>query len=176
MMKLYRYNIKFQYVQGIQLFLADTLSRAYLPHPGDDVCVLALNSLSDVPDNTLKEVQEATVRDPGLQVLLQIIQDGWPEKKSDVPACVRMYFDIRDTLSEQNGVILKGERILVPAALRSEVRKRLHAAHLGYDSMMRRARDLLYWPGMAHDIKQTADHCEVCQRMKPENQKETEAA
>jgi transposase InsO family protein len=53
------------------------------------------------------------------------------------------------------------------------MRKRLHAAHLGYDSMLRRARELLFWPGMAQDIKQTADSCEACQQMKPCNQKET---
>ena len=27
--------------------------------------------------------------------------------------------------------------------------------------MLRRARELLYWPGMAQDIKQTAEHCEA---------------
>ena len=53
------------------------------------------------------------------------------------------------------------------------MKKRLHSAHLGYGSMLRRARELLYWPGMAQDIKQTAKHCEACQRMKPHNQKET---
>ena len=52
------------------------------------------------------------------------------------------------------------------------MKKRLHSAHLGYDNILRRARELLYWPGMAQDIKQTAEHCEACQRMKPHNQKE----
>ncbi|KAK7112317.1 hypothetical protein V1264_011788 [Littorina saxatilis] len=39
--------------------------------------------------------------------------------------------------------------------------------------MLRRARDLMYWPAMTQDIKQIADNCEACQRMKPQNQKET---
>ena len=173
MMRLYRYDIRFQYVQGTQLFIADTLSRAYLPDPGDDVHILAVNALGDIADNTRDEVQEATSKDPALQTLLKIIREGWPEKKSDVPECIRVYFDIRDTLNEQSGIILKGEHILIPQALRSEMRKRLHAAHLGYDSMLRRARELLFWPGMAQDIKQTADNCEACQQLKPNNQHET---
>lgn len=173
MMRLYRYNVRFQYIQGTQLFIADTLSRAYLPDPGDDVHILAVNSLSDIADETREEVKEATSKDPDLQTLMKIIKEGWPEKKSDVPECIRAYFDIRDTLSEQSDIILKGERILIPRALRSEMRKRLHAAHLGYDSMLRRARELLFWPGMARDIKQTADNCEACQQMKPANQQET---
>ena len=85
---------------------------------------------------------------------------------------MRLYFDIPGTLSRQDGIILKGERILIPFTLRSEMKKRLHSAHLGYDSMLRRARELLYWPDMAQDIKQTAEHCDACQRMKPHNQKE----
>ena len=51
--------------------------------------------------------------------------------------------------------------------------RKLHAAHLGFDSMMRRAKEVIYWPGMQHDIKQVADTCEVCQERKPKNQKET---
>jgi transposase InsO family protein len=173
MMRLHRYDVTFQYVQGTQLFIADTLSRAYLPDPGDDVCVLAMHALADVADKTRDKVREATEKDCGLQTLLQIIDEGWPEKKSDVPESVRMYFDVRDTLSQQEGIILKGERILIPLSLRVDMTKRLHAAHLGYDSMLRRARELMYWPGMAQDIKQMADNCEACQRMKPCNQKET---
>ena len=76
-----------------------------------------------------------------------------------------MYFDVRDTLTTCDGIILKGERHLV--------KERLHSAHLGYDSMMRRARDLVFWPGMSREIKQLADSCEICLEAKPRNQKET---
>jgi len=167
MMRLHRYNVTFQYVQGSQLFIADTLSRAFLPDPGIDVHVMAMNSLLDVPDKTTQEDSEATQKDLVLQTLLQFIEEGWPARKSDVPEPIRLYFDICDMLSHHDGIILKGERILIPFTLRSEMKKRLHSAHLGYDSMLRGAQELLYWPGMAQDIKQTAEHCEACQRMKP---------
>ena len=124
---------------------------------------MAMNSLLDIPDKTTQEVREATQKDPVLQTLLQVIDEGWPARKSDVPEPMRLYFDIPGTLSRQDGIILKGERILIPFTLRSEMKKRLHSAHLGYDSMLRRARELLYWPGMAQDIKHTAEHCEACQ-------------
>ena len=63
MMRLHRYNVTFQYVQGSQLFIADTLSRAFLPDPGIDVRMMAMNSLLDVPDKTTQEVREATQKD-----------------------------------------------------------------------------------------------------------------
>ena len=48
------------------------------------------------------------------------------------------------------------------------MKTRLHGAHLGYDSMLRRARGTIFWPGMAAEIKQTAKKCE-CERLKPQN-------
>ena len=57
--------------------------------------------------------------------------------------------------------------------MRQLVKTRLHAAHLGRDSMIRRARDLIYWPGMQREIEQVAEQCKVCLEMKPRNQKET---
>ena len=133
LMRLHRYDVIFQYVQSSQLFIAYTLSRAFLPDPGIDVRVMAMNSLLDILDKTTQEVREATQKD----LVLQFLDEGWPARKSDVPEPIRLYFDIRDTLSHQDGIILKGERILIPFTLRSEMKKRLHSAHLGCDSMLR---------------------------------------
>ena len=38
--------------------------------------------------------------------------------------------------------------------------------------MMRRARDTIFWPGMAKEVRQLAENCEACQQYKPQNQKE----
>ena len=38
--------------------------------------------------------------------------------------------------------------------------------------MLRRARGVVFWPGVASDIKQLADSCETCQEMKPRNTQE----
>lgn len=85
---------------------------------------------------------------------------------------LKPYFSIRDTLSHQDGVILKGEAVLIPRSLRESMKKRLHRAHMGYDSMMRRARGVLFWIGMAKEIKQVAENCVLCMEMKPNNQSE----
>ena len=50
---------------------------------------------------------------------------------------------------------------MIPRSMRHLVKERLHSAHLGNDSMMRRARDLVFWPGMSKEIKQLADSCEI---------------
>ena len=39
--------------------------------------------------------------DPVLKQLHTVIQCGWPERKSDVPMCLRPYFDLREELVVQ---------------------------------------------------------------------------
>ena len=118
-------------------------------------------------------MKKATSEDSGMKELITVIRDGWPETKGEVHPTVRPYFDFRDELSVDDGIVLKGEAILVPQALRKEMKERIHSAHLGYDSMVRRVKGVLFWPGISKDIKQLAESCVVCQEMKPRNQKET---
>ena len=63
--------------------------------------------------------------------------------------------------------------MVIPQSMKHIVKERLPSAHLGYDSMMRRAHDLVFWPGMSREIKQLADSCKICLEAKPRNQKET---
>ena len=65
------------------------------------------------------------------------------------------------------------ERLLLPKSLRDMTKRRLHSAHLGYDSTMSRAQDTVFWPAMAAEIRQVAVNCKACQLHKPRNQKET---
>lgn len=111
--------------------------------------------------------------DEKLQELLSVIKEGWPDCKDKIPEVLKPYFDFSDSMSYQDGIILKGTRILIPSKLRNSIKTKLHVAHLGYDSMMRRARDAIFWPGMSKEIKQMVNSCDICQQYKPRNQKES---
>ena len=58
--------------------------------------------------------------------------------------CPSVMWDVRDELSEVKGIILKGERILVPSFIRKEMLERIHQGHMGIGKSKRQARDLLY--------------------------------
>ena len=131
-------------MEGSKLFIADTLSRAYLDVPDTHVRVMKANALIGQSYERINEVREATVEDKSMQKLLRIIRDGWPDNKNEVPSELKPYFDVRDSLSHQDGVILKGEKIVIPKSLRDITTKRLHSAHLGHNSMMRRAPDTVF--------------------------------
>ena len=62
----------------------------------------------------------------------------------------------------QDGVLYRGERVVIPTSLRREMKEKVHAGHLGINSCLRRARDLVYWPGMSSEIRQFVEMCGVC--------------
>ena len=53
----------------------------------------------------------------------------FPETKTELQTDVQPYWRVKDMLSEYNGVIYMGDRVVVPAELRASVLETLHAAH-----------------------------------------------
>ena len=74
---------------------------------------------------------------------------GWPNDRHDVPPEARPYFDYRDELTVQDGIVYRGDRIVVPKSMRLEMKQKVHIGHLGINSCLRRARDTIFWPGMS---------------------------
>lgn len=58
----------------------------------------------------------------------EVIQRGWPNDKISLHACVLTYHSYRDELYMQDGVIYRGERVVIPTALMQEIKK-VHAEH-----------------------------------------------
>lgn len=174
MMRLFRYDAVFEFVPGKHLYIADTLSRAVVDTDEiSRICSTVLGSADDIPDHQMAEVRSAITEDNTMLQLVSYISEGWPTQKQLVPSELKPYFDYKDQLIYEDGVIWKGERLLIPAALRADMKKRLHAAHLGYESMMRRARSTIFWPCMTKEVEQLANSCEACQELKPLNQRES---
>ena len=119
-----------------------------------------------------EEILQETAADPVLQSLTQVILKGWPEKKDDLPKELHPYFDVRDELTAQDGVLFKGLRCRIPSSLSPKIRERLHGAHTGIESWLRRAREIVYWPGMPAEIKDYISKCEACASYKKEQPKE----
>ena len=72
--------------------------------------------------------------------LIEIIKRGWPERiKTCISNSTRMYWDVTDELSELNGIILRGERILISTSMRKEMLERIHQGHMGIEKSKGRA-------------------------------------
>lgn len=87
---------------------------------------------------------------------------GWPDDKRAVPVEAIPYFNIRDELSIQHGIILHGERAVIAKSLSRDMLQRIHASHIGIEGCLRCARECLYWQAMSSGVKDFIHQCEVC--------------
>ena len=103
LLQLQKYDIRLQYTLGKEMYIADTLSRAYLKDlPNDNESdIEGVNMLSDLPisEQRISEIQQHTLNDEQMQELKEVIQNGWPNRKYDVPPSAMIYFDVRDDLT-----------------------------------------------------------------------------
>ena len=97
---------------------------------------------------------------------------GWPEKKKWCSSNVIDYWNVRDELVVVGDIIVKGDRVLIPQALRQDMLKQLHAAHLGMEKTKQRARQVVFWPGLGKEIEEVTKTCETCARYMRANPKQ----
>ena len=65
-----------------------------------------------------------------LSTVYQLVQHGWPKERRRVPNVAKYYWDFRDELSTDEGLLLKGPSLIIPATLRENYLQRLHEGHL----------------------------------------------
>lgn len=97
-----------------------------------------------------------------MQLLKAIILEGWPEDRSKLPPQLNPYYDMRDELGAYDGLVFKGERLVVPQGLRAEIKKDIHVSQAGVEGFLRRARESVYWPDMNAELRHWISTCEPC--------------
>lgn len=179
LLRLQRYDIEVKYIPGKSMLLADTLSRAYLPeHASEGSVEMEIESINmvqhiHIAEQRLQAIREETSKDRKLQSLIKLLQEGWPMNKKDIPSDIAHYHSFQEELSAQGGIVFRGERVVIPDALRGDSVRRIHSSHLGIEGCLRRARECVYWPGMNEQIKTFIEKCDVCRSMDVKQQKET---
>ena len=171
LLRLQRYVAEIRYRPGREMYLADTLSRAYLRLSSTDTqrsetqkeveSIHAVDYLA-ISEQQLNEINQETAKDPTLQTLKNVILRRWPENSSSVPKEVSEYFNVRDELAVQDGIIFKGQRCVIPKTLRQKVKEKIHRAHIGIQGCLRRAREVVYWPSMNQEITDYIEHWDTC--------------
>jgi len=167
-MRLQKYDLEVHYEKGTEMHIADFLSRAYLSsteHPtGADFEHVNMTcfktNLRPVAAGDTNQDREGRT----LQILKSVILQGWPAERNTVPAQVTPYYNIRDELSVQNGLIFRSERVIIPNALRGEMKQKIHSSHMGAESCLRRARECIFWPGINTEVKEMILECETCRK------------
>ena len=187
LLQLQRYDLDVMYVPGKLQVVADVLSRAPVGHPmgskgeKQDVFELEDQEMENtkerefvwVSDQTMETINGAAQSDPEQCSLKHVIVQGWPSNISQVPPPSRPYWNVRNCITIQDGIIYKGRQVVVSTELIGQILQRLHASHQGIQSTLRRARNSVYWP---RDVKRVCSQCSVCEMDSPALPKEKHLA
>ena len=174
-LQCYRYDLNVVHKPGKEIPVTDCLSRNLVKDakPIPDVAVHQLMGTLPLSDPRLVEIRTKTATDQNLQVLKHFILTGWPNQRKDCPTTIMEHWNHRNQLVYQDDMILKGDHIVIPKEMRSEMVVRVHQCHLGIEKCHARACMALFWPGMNADIEQTVANCDTCQMHRTANTKET---
>ena len=62
----------------------------------------------------------------------------------------------------EDGLILKGTRIIIPGEKREEILKLIHEGHLGLNKCKMRAKETVYWLGINEQLEHLVLNCQLC--------------
>ena len=101
-------------------------------------------------------------RDPILVTVYQLTQQGSLHQRRHVPCLAQRYWDFRDKLSTDDGMLLKGLRLIIPRELQEEYLSCLHEGHLSANKVQENAKQHMYWTGIDADIEDYTKQCQEC--------------
>ena len=167
LLRLQDYDFTIKYRPGEEMVIVDTLSR-YSPEDTPEILLdISVNHVY-IDAEKKQDYQLAIKDDPLLSALADTIITGWPDDIKDVPKALRPYHGQRDSLTVEDGLILRGEAIIVPPGERKKVLEQIHQGHLGTSKCQYRARQCVYWPSINKDIEHLVEACATCQRHQPQ--------
>ena len=126
-----------------------------------------------VTDQQLVQIRELKKQDCQLQALKVTILAGWSDTKDETPLCIREYRSYRDRLTVHNGIIFRGNRVIIRKALRPGMLRRTYSSHLVAETCLRKARYVIYWSTMNSEVKNFISNCSPCNDYLQNNNKET---
>ena len=117
LIRTFPYNFTVCYIPGATNQLADCLSRL-----GDQKDTIKLPKLHvykitqqlSARSDSLHQLRVSMQADDELALLKHNIMQGWPSSIKQVPLVLQPYWTFREELTVEDGLILKGTRIVIP--------------------------------------------------------------
>ena len=172
LMRALNYDFEVIWKQGKTQVIADLLSRSIITEGDEDF--EAVNACTFLPMGIekIKRIKNETDTDEVMMTLKETIMKGWPDREN-TPAVLTPYHSFADEMTIQDGIIFKGDRVVIPLSMRADMKREVHGAHGGVQACLSRARESIFWPGMTSEIRQFVETCETCRKYEMANAKET---
>ena len=126
---MFPYHFTVCYIPSITNQLANCLSRLggqkgtiKLPKFHVNQITQQLSARSD----SLNQLRQCTQADDELALLKHTIMQGWPSSIKQVPPVLQPYWTFREELTVEDGLILKGTRIVIPNKKWEAILKLIH--------------------------------------------------
>ena len=166
--RAWQYDFVPQHIPGRINVIADSLSRVTpleLQDSNAEKDILAVNFLqySSIEERERDEVLHETNKDKELQSLKHYISTGWPAKRSQIPVSLHPYWNFRDELTVESGILMKNSKVLIPETLKQKYLKQIHQGHQGIEACRSRAREFVFWVNINSDLKEMVEKCDICQ-------------
>ena len=145
------------------MLLADALSRCPSRASGEIKLDMRVDYIA-FSKAWIAKLKDSTGEDPILGTVYQLTQQGWPHQRRHTPRMARAYWDFRDQLSTDEGLLLMGPRIVILSCLCEEYLQRLHQGHLSAIKVQQNTHQHLYCPGLDVDIADYTRRCQECIR------------
>ena len=161
MLHLQGYDLTICYHPGKEMLIPDTLSR-FSPQPGPDLPLDITIHYAHIMPDCKEASQQAFISDPEMQALANLSITDWPKDIKKVPHPLCPYWQPRETLTVEDGLVLQGEALIIPPAKRERVLHQLHQFHQGIIKSQLLAHRSFFWPGINKAIKEVVCQCETC--------------
>ena len=107
-----------------------------------------------------QDVREATKQDPKMLQIMNTIRSGkWESREPDL----KTYKMVKDELSIVNGLILRGDRIVIPPKLQKRAIQIAHRSHQGIVKTKNLLRETIWFPGIDRMVEAAVNACLPCQ-------------
>ena len=169
-LRMMQFRFSISHVPGEDLTIADTLSRApasnpttadELLHQEADAFVNMVVQHLPATERRLEEIKQHQSSDETCQQLIVFCQSGWPDKHT-ANAFIKPYLPMAAEFSVESGLLMRGNRIVIPPSLRRELLGKIHDGHQGITKCRERARQSIWWPGISRDLEQLVQNCTEC--------------
>ena len=112
---------------------------------------------------TLSDLLEASETDEEVQEIKKALQSNtWHQSP-----LLKPYVPVKDELAYKSGLVLRGDRIIIPQKLRKMVLELAHESHMGITKTKALMRTKVWWPNITKDIDVLIKQCSLCLSVQP---------
>ncbi|MCP4345568.1 MAG: DDE-type integrase/transposase/recombinase [Desulfobacterales bacterium] len=168
--RLQHYDYEVKYIKGQDNVVADFLSRVgeesaastepTLNDDDDSVTIAAIfGTDSEISHEML--LHESKI-DKNLALVKKYLRSNWPSRKKLPNVQIKKFFDCANEISEKDGLLFRGNRLIIPEKVCTWILSRLHDGHPGIVRMKQLYRELYYWPRGSTEVEEFVNSCHAC--------------